>query len=39
MKSKLIIVGGFLGSGKTTLLSQTAKILKEQGEKSRLNYK
>ncbi|MGL6227360.1 MAG: GTP-binding protein [Thermoguttaceae bacterium] len=32
MKTKLILVGGFLGSGKTTLLWTVARILAEQGE-------
>lgn len=31
MKTKLIVVGGFLGSGKTTLLREAARRLTEQG--------
>ncbi len=33
MKSRLIIVGGFLGSGKTTLLWESARKLTEKGTK------
>lgn len=33
MKTRLILVGGFLGAGKTTLLLQAAKILSGQGHK------
>ncbi len=33
MKSKLIIVGGFLGAGKTSLLWETAKLLGKKGKK------
>lgn len=32
MKTKLILVGGFLGAGKTTLLEATARRLAEQGK-------
>lgn len=33
MKTRLIIVGGFLGAGKTTLLLQAARLLTEQGHR------
>ncbi len=33
MKTKLILLGGFLGAGKTTTLSEAAKILADQGKK------
>ncbi|MCL2337536.1 MAG: hypothetical protein FWC60_08970 [Firmicutes bacterium] len=33
MKTKLIIVGGFLGAGKTTLLFEVVKRLQEQNRK------
>ena len=33
MKTKLIIIGGFLGAGKTTLLKAAAQFLSKQGEK------
>ncbi|MDN5204348.1 GTP-binding protein [Fulvivirgaceae bacterium BMA10] len=33
MKTRLIIVGGFLGAGKTTLLSVLGRLLRERGEK------
>ena len=33
MKTKLLLVGGFLGAGKTTLLWETAKQLMKQGKK------
>ena len=33
MKTKIIIVGGFLGAGKTTLLKASAKLLQKQGNK------
>ena len=33
MKTKLLLVGGFLGAGKTTLLWETAKRLMKQGKK------
>jgi len=32
VKTKLIVVGGFLGSGKTTLLKQVAQRLTQQGQ-------
>ncbi|MET2985597.1 GTP-binding protein [Aureibaculum conchae] len=32
MKTKLIIIGGFLGAGKTTLLSAVAHIVKQEGK-------
>jgi Ni2+-binding GTPase involved in maturation of urease and hydrogenase len=33
LKTKLIIIGGFLGAGKTTLLKATAQLFHKQGEK------
>ena len=33
MKTKIILIGGFLGAGKTTLLWSTAKELSKQGKK------
>ena len=33
MKTKLILLGGFLGAGKTTTLSEAAKIFADQGKK------
>ena len=33
MKSKLILIGGFLGAGKTTLLRKMAELLAEKGKK------
>ncbi|MBO7419001.1 MAG: cobalamin synthesis protein P47K [Bacteroidaceae bacterium] len=33
MKTKLLLVGGFLGAGKTTLLWETARFLMKQGKK------
>jgi len=33
MKSRLILVGGFLGAGKTSLLSEAAKLLASRGQR------
>jgi G3E family GTPase len=32
MKTRIILVGGFLGAGKTTLLWESARKLTEQGK-------
>lgn len=32
MKTRIILVGGFLGAGKTTLLCESARMLSEQGK-------
>lgn len=36
MKTKLILVGGFLGAGKTTLLAKAAELLDKAGKKAGL---
>ena len=33
MKSRLILVGGFLGAGKTTLLAEAARVLASRGQR------
>ena len=33
VKSKLVLVGGFLGAGKTTLLATAARIIQSQGKR------